>query len=117
MLNWQNSLTDEKLKSDIAKGQEDTGSLTSDLDVLKKEFHQKQYYQLYETLKNKDLGLFSNFPYFSTFFKIGLHPEESHALSQMWAWAVADDRSPLKQALLNFVKENTSVEEPAASMV
>lgn len=35
--------------------------------------------------------------------KIGLKPEESNALSQMWAWAIADKASPLNSALNTFM--------------
>lgn len=31
-------------------------------------------------------------------------PKESNALSQMWAWAISADRSPLKEKLLEFLK-------------
>lgn len=75
MLNWQNQITDKSLAAEIAKGQSDD---------------------------ENPFGPFKNFPYYSTFFKIGLAPKESNALSQMWAWAVSSDDSPLKEQLQTF---------------
>jgi len=47
---------------------------------------------------------FADFPYYSTFTKIGLSAKESNCLSQMWAWATSDERSPLTAALKSFVE-------------
>lgn len=77
IMNWQNNIGDEKLKNEIAKGQK--GSIDP-----------------FESFKD--------FPYYSTFFKIGLEAKESNALSQMWAWAVSDDSSPLKKQLRIFLE-------------
>ncbi len=73
--NWQNNLGDPKLKSEIEAGQ-------------KAEW---------------PFDTFANFPYYSTFTKIGLEAKESNCLSQMWAWATSDDGSPLKTRLQSFV--------------
>ncbi|MBI9090390.1 MAG: hypothetical protein JEZ12_14335 [Desulfobacterium sp.] len=75
ILNWQNQITDQTLASEINKGQND---------------------------EKDPLGPFKNFPYYSTFFKIGLAPKESNALSQMWAWTMLADESPLKKQLQSF---------------
>jgi len=77
MLNWQNKIGDEKLKQEIVAGQKDSYDPFAD---------------------------FSSFPDYSTFFKIGLESKESNALSQMWAWALADDDSALKPVLTSFIK-------------
>jgi hypothetical protein len=77
MMHWQNEIGDETLKNEIADGQ-NSSSLP------------------FETFKN--------FPYYDTFIKIGLKPKESNALSQMWAWAITDDSSPLKEALQEFIE-------------
>ncbi|MDY6855868.1 MAG: hypothetical protein SWO11_14400 [Thermodesulfobacteriota bacterium] len=76
IMNWQNKIGDEKLKSEIVEGQEKS------TDIFK---------------------AFKDFPYYSTFFKIGLEAEESNTLSQMWAWAISDDSSPLKNQLQTFM--------------
>lgn len=70
MLNWQNAIGDESLKIKIANGQKRSAGA---------------------------FDLFKDFPYYSTFTKIGLAPEESNALSQMWAWAICDDTELSKQ--------------------
>lgn len=70
MLNWQNAIGDEGLKTKIENGQKNSAGT---------------------------FDLFKGFPYYSTFTKIGLAPEESNALSQMWAWAVCDDTELSKQ--------------------
>lgn len=75
MLKWQDALTDENLKAQIKKGQ------------------------------SKDAGVFEgfkDFPYYSTFTKIGLKPQESNALSQMWAWALYED-TDLSKAIQKFM--------------
>ena len=74
-LDWQNALNDQKLKSAIAAGQ--TGSKDPITD-------------------------FKDFPNYNTFFKIGLTAKESNALSQMWAWSIADESSPLKATINDF---------------
>lgn len=79
MLHWQNALADEKLKNEIVEAQKDTGD------------------------KLEAFSDFENFPYYNTFFKIGLKPKESNALSQMWAWATCSDESPLTQIIKGFV--------------
>lgn len=81
IMHWQNEIGDEELKKEIAEGQEES------LDPFK---------------------AFKDFPYYSTFTKIGLEAKESNALSQMWAWAVSDDSSPLKKPLQTFIKNATS---------
>ena len=78
MLNWQNAIGDDSLKSEIVEGQKESLDPFTD---------------------------FKGFPYYSTFTKIGLEPKESNALSQMWAWAVADNSSPLKKVLQTFIKD------------
>ncbi|MCG8619855.1 MAG: hypothetical protein MI802_26845 [Desulfobacterales bacterium] len=75
MLNWQNRIGDKDLAEEIAKGQ---------------------------TEEKDPSGPFKNFPYYNTFFKIGLDPKESNSLAQMWAWAVSDDSSALKATLKSF---------------
>ncbi|MEA2028192.1 MAG: hypothetical protein U9N49_04390 [Campylobacterota bacterium] len=77
MLNWQNAIGDEKLKSQIKKAQ------SEDADTF---------------------DSFKDFPYYSTFTKIGLEPQESNALSQMWAWALCED-SELTKAIKRFMDE------------
>jgi hypothetical protein len=32
---------------------------------------------------------FADFPYYSSFTKIGLSPKESNCISQMWAWVTS----------------------------
>ena len=76
MMDWQDSIGDNKLKKEIMEGQ------WSHICPEK---------------------AFANFPYYSTFSKIGLEAKESNALSQMWAWAIADDRSSLKKQLQIFI--------------
>lgn len=76
MLDWQNAIQDEELCQEIEAGQ----------DPMANTF---QY--------------FKNFPYFSTGTKVHLYPRESNCLSQMWAWAVCDEKSPLKQAIETFM--------------
>jgi len=76
MLNWQNGIGDSTLKTDIAAGQEASAGNFAD---------------------------FKDFPNYSTIFKIGLLEKESNALSQMWAWALADDGSQLKPVLAAFM--------------
>jgi len=73
--NWQNNLGDPKLKNEIEAGQ-------------KAEW---------------PFDAFADFPYYSTFTKIGLEAKESNCLSQMWAWATSDDESPLTARLQSFV--------------
>jgi len=80
ILNWQNRIGDPSLKDEIAKGQKRSIGPFAD---------------------------FKNFPYYSTSFKIGLEAKESNTLSQMWAWAVCDDASPMKAALKKFGGHNT----------
>ncbi len=80
IMNWQNQIGDEKLKNEIVEGQKES------IDPLKD---------------------FKDFPYYSTGFKIGLKAKESNVLSQMWAWAISDDSSPLKNQLQTFI-DNTS---------
>ena len=80
ILNWQNRIGDTKLKNEIIEGQKDAGNK---LDP------------------NKD---FDNFPYYNTEFKIGLIEKESNMLSQMWAWALADDKSPLSKKITKFMQ-------------
>lgn len=87
MMNWQNALTDTVLQSEIVAGQKSTTSMTK---------------EVVEELLGKGTD-FDAFPYYSTFTKIGLKAKESNALSQMWAWAVADDASPLKSELAAFI--------------
>ena len=77
MLNWQNSISAADLLNEIVLGQ------GSSLDPFLP---------------------FKDFPNYSTFTKIGLSAKESNALSQMWAWAISDDASPLKAPFSNFVK-------------
>lgn len=81
MLRWQNRIGDATLKHYIAQGQEKS---------------------------NDPFIAFSNFPYYNTFSKIGLEPKESNTLSQMWAWALADDSSPLKKQLKTFIENASS---------
>ncbi len=77
MLAWQDRIGDKTLKSEIVCGQE----------------------------ASKDpFTPFKNFPYYSTGFKIGLEKKEAHALSQMWAWAISDEQSPLAHRLRLFMK-------------
>jgi hypothetical protein len=47
---------------------------------------------------------FADFPYYSTFTKIGLSAKESNCLSQMWAWATSSESSPLTSALKSFIE-------------
>ena len=75
ILDWQNQIGDEKLKKEIVEGQES-------IDPFKS---------------------FKDFPYYGTASKIGLEAKESNALSQMWAWAISDDSSPLKNQLQTFI--------------
>jgi len=88
ILNWQNNIGDAELKAQIIAGQKQVTS-TNTKEKL-------------EATNNT----FRNFPYYSTFYKIGLEPKESNALSQMWAWAVSDNRSPLKTALSEFINSD-----------
>ena len=81
IMNWQNQIGDEKLKKEIVEGQKKS------IDPF---------------------NAFKNFPYYSTGFKIGLEAKESNALSQMWAWAIADDSSPLKNQLQTFIDNASS---------
>lgn len=75
MLHWQDKLEDTKLAQEIIKGQEG----------------------------GKDpFAYFRDFPCFNTETKIRLHPKESNCISQMWAWAVSDDDSPLKKQVEAF---------------
>ncbi len=76
MRGWQDNIGDSELKREIEEGQK------TSLDPFLP---------------------FKNFPYYSTFLKVGLEPKESNALSQMWAWAVADEISPLRTALQTFL--------------
>ena len=46
--------------------------------------------------------------YYNAFFKIGLEAKESNTLSQMRAWAVSDDASPLKTPLQAFFDDASS---------
>jgi hypothetical protein len=108
MLDWQNSIGDKKLKDEILVGQGAQGTLRKIFDDV------KEGIELYERA-SKDLNKeivaalkqptksFDGFPYYSTFFKIGLEAKESNALSQMWAWAIADDASALKKELSDFI--------------
>jgi len=81
MMHWQNEIVDEQLKNEIADGQEES----------------------VEPFK-----AFKDFPYYNTIFKIGLEAKESNALSQMWAWAISDDSSPLKNKLQRFIENAAS---------
>lgn len=81
MMHWQNEIVDEQLKNEIAEGQEESA------DPFK---------------------AFKDFPYYNTLFKIGLEAKESNALSQMWAWAISDDSSPLKNQLQTFIENAAS---------
>jgi hypothetical protein len=76
MLDWQNLIGDKKLRDEIIEGQKHS------IDLLES---------------------FEGFPNYSTFLKIGLEAKESNALSQMWAWALADDASSLKSEFSEFV--------------
>ncbi len=84
MLNWQNQIGDTNLKEAIIEGQE------AQNDILK---------------KINPKTPFLNFPYYSTFLKVGLTPEESNSLSQMWAWAIADSQSQLKPVIERFLNK------------
>ncbi len=75
ILNWQNNIGDAALKAEIVKGQNGGGNGIA----------------------------FKGFPYYNTFFKIGLEAKESNTLSQMWAWAISDESSPLKKKLQEFM--------------
>ena len=68
--NWQNDIGDPALLKQIEDGQK----------------------------SNWPFADFADFPYYSTFTKIGLSAKESNCLSQMWAWATSDDGSPLTAA-------------------
>ena len=76
MLNWQNKIGDSELQTAIANGQKSSAG---------------------------ELDDFKNFPYYSTFYKIGLEAKESNALSQMWAWALNSQDSALTSALTQFI--------------
>ncbi len=89
ILNWQNQIGDAELKAQIVKGQQQAILNTKTLDATN--------------------NTFRNFPYYATATKIGLLPKESNALSQMWAWAVSDDTSPLKATLSNFITSEVNV--------
>ncbi|AOT08277.1 hypothetical protein S4054249_10675 [Pseudoalteromonas luteoviolacea] len=114
MLDWQNSLTDESLKSQIIAGQQAQSSFDSSMEDAEL-FVEARYSLSWDSdkaLEDKTLSLlknpakpFANFPYYSTFFKIGLEPKESNALSQMWAWAIADDASSLKEQIEAFIEK------------
>ena len=75
IMKWQSNIGDKNLGAEIAEGQ----------------------------ASSNPFATFHDFPYYSTFFKIGLEAKESNALSQMWAWAIADDSSPLKQQVQTFL--------------
>ncbi len=77
ILNWQNKIGDTDLKNQIIEGQNES------INPFKS---------------------FKDFPYYSTAFKIGLLQKESNALSQMWAWALSDDQSTLKDKLQKFIE-------------
>ncbi|MEJ2042819.1 MAG: hypothetical protein P8X74_08715 [Reinekea sp.] len=77
VLNWQNQIADEELRQAIAAGQESSADIFSE---------------------------FKDFPYYNTFYKIGLSAKESNTLSQMWAWQVADDDSPLSSVIKDFIE-------------
>lgn len=77
ILNWQKLIGDDALKQAIAEGQK------GGIDPF---------------------TAFKDFPNYSTFFKIGLKAEESNALSQMWAWALADNNSQLAPVLQSFIE-------------
>ncbi len=83
IMNWQNNIGDGDLKDQIVAGQKGKG--------IEIEPDDKKYD-------------FKDFPYYSTFLKIGLEAKESNMLSQMWAWAIADDRSTLKKHLQDFLQ-------------
>ncbi|MBQ4838509.1 hypothetical protein [Pseudoalteromonas luteoviolacea] len=115
MLDWQNSLQDATLKSQILAGQKGLDTFSSDLDDAKlfAEAMSGLYWDSDPALEKKALALlkqpampFANFPYYSTFLKIGLEPKESNALSQMWAWAIADNASTLKNVLAAFINDD-----------
>ncbi|MCJ8313223.1 MAG: hypothetical protein HRU38_13210 [Saccharospirillaceae bacterium] len=80
ILNWQNKIGDTKLKNEIIKGQKEAGN------------------------KLDPNRAFDNFPYYNTEFKIGLTAKESNMLSQMWAWALADEKSPLSKKIKTFMQ-------------
>jgi len=48
-------------------------------------------------------GDLQNFPFYNTFTQIGLGPVSVNALSQMWAWALCDEESPLAVELKRFL--------------
>ncbi len=95
MMNWQNKISDEKLKTQIATGQQYKNNNKSLIDAI---------------MKPKTFAQFADFPYYNTITKIGLQPKESNALSQMWAWAVADQSSPLKSQIEAFINKAAKVE-------
>lgn len=76
MMNWQNGIGDPNLKKEIEEGQKPAAA---------------------------DDAPFKNFPNYATGAKIGLIPKEANCLSQMWAWAVADDASRLKSEIESFI--------------
>lgn len=86
MLDWQAGLVDETLKAEILKAQDESFDFDFDID--------------------ED---FKGFPYYSTGIKTGLEAKESNALSQMWAWAIADDSSTLKNTLLEFFSDSADL--------
>ncbi len=114
MLDWQNGIGNEKLKSEILAGQVAESTSTEIQEDLKKIFKSAKEASTYKgklEKLNKNIAAklkeptksFDNFPYYSTFLKIGLEAKESNALSQMWAWAIADDASALKKELSDFI--------------
>ncbi|KID57011.1 hypothetical protein JF50_14185 [Pseudoalteromonas luteoviolacea] len=114
MLDWQNSLTDASLQSQILAGQQVQSAFGSEMEdaALFVDARYSLSWDSNKVLEDKTLSLlknpakpFANFPYYSTFFKIGLEPKESNALSQMWAWALADDASSLKEQIKTFIEE------------
>lgn len=109
MLDWQNSIGDNTLKSEIIVGQNqpqtELWNYISD-GVRFLEFYykdKKSFKKATADILKKPACAFDNFPYYSTFTKIGLEAKESNALSQMWAWAIADDASALKKELSDFI--------------
>jgi hypothetical protein len=82
--NWQNDIGDSELLKQIEDGQ----------------------------TSNWPFSDFADFPYYSTFTKIGLSAKESNCLSQMWAWATSDESSPLTADLKSFAATQSPSDPP-----
>ncbi|WP_028301969.1 hypothetical protein [Oceanospirillum beijerinckii] len=108
MMNWQDQLVDTELKDQILAGQGLQSDLRKTYDDITEavELYFKARADLdkeiVEILKQPQKS-FADFPYYNTFLKIGLLPKESNALSQMWAWAVCDEGSPMRADLEQFI--------------